>query len=292
MSFLTLATSNPAAPCAPSSPCPAGDAPRSARLETLRNTLRRRFPAALAELESHARSLPDAPAQTRADDEAVRSRLLPADGLPRGRITEWACARSGGSATLLRVLVRDALFRGEAVALVDAGHSLAAADWVAAARAGSLTVVRPPAPEDGLFCAELLLGAGAFGLVVLDGVGLPPRFAPRLAHRVREAGCAFLVVLPREESRGQQVSWQDQGPREGSGAPLRIALAPWPAAPRAAARRPGLPLVALPRIVASLVKGGAPGRLELCCAVPTSDRLCAHPLVPDRRGGARHGRSW
>lgn len=298
MPALTLASNGPVA-CDAASPAETAlvaQAPRGERLEALRSALRKRFPAALS--AATPEPLPaqpplprDAPPRDRPTDPAVLGHLLPEGGLPRGKITEWACARSGGSATLLRALVRGALARGEAVALVDAGRSLAAADWVEAARAGELTVVRPRTPEEGPFCAELLLGARAFALVVLDGVGLPPRVAPRLAHRVREAGCALLVVLP-----DVAVPWQGS-----NAAALRIALAPQPAtAPRStahprSARSPKAetsPMFVFPRIVASLVKGGAPDRTELCCVVPTPDRLCAHPLVPDRRGGARHGRSW
>jgi hypothetical protein len=267
------------------------------------SALWRRFPSAVSPKDAAAaKPAHEAPSNDTQGDEAVLGQLLPREGLPKGKIIEWSCARSGGSATLLRALVRQALARGEAVALVDAGRSLAAADWAEAARSGALTVVRPPAPEEGPFCAELLLGAGAFGLVVLDGARLTLRLAPRLAHRVREAGCAFLLVLPGEEGHWQKGAWEGAG----ASAALRFALSPSAPAREGAGTSAGtsagtgspkalLPWAVSPRIIrfiASLVKGGAPCRMELCCAVQASDRLCAHPLVPDRRGGASHGRSW
>ena len=213
---------------------------------------------------------------------AALDQLLPHGGLIRGQITEWVAARSGGSATLLRHLVTHAVRQGEQVALVDAGRTLAAADWVEAAQTGALTVVRPPDPRDGPWCADLLLRIGFFGLVVLDGVDLPKRAAGRLSHLTREAGSALLVVRPdgAEHGGGSALStvrlelMAPQSPRAGEN------TAPCPSAPPRSAP-----------ITATLLKGGAPAQVEVPRETVPSHRLCAHPLVPDRRGGARRGRS-
>lgn len=261
---------------------------RGERLSALRGALARRFPAALPVWEERAEVMPTGVADL--------DRILPGGGLPRGRVTEWLCARSGGSATLLRALLQAALGRGDAVALVDGGRTLAASEWVEVAREGELTVVRPPEPGDALWCAELLVRSGAFALVVLDGLAVPLSLAPRLAHQVREAGCVFLLIRPE---------WAGARSAQGQGsASLRLVLTPHPPAglaPRPPAglapRPPALP-PAFPApeascgLTASLVKGAPPDHTEIRCVLPAPNRLCAHPLVPDRRGGARHGRSW
>jgi hypothetical protein len=319
----------------------------SARIAALRAELRSRFPT--------AQPVEDAPQGALPTGVPALDRLLPHSGLPRGRVSEWVAALSGGSATLLRSLVRETLGRdgaGSPVGLVDAGRTLAAQDWLEMAQAGNgrggrggrgghgLTLVRPLDPRDGPWCAEILLRTGAFGLVVLDGVAVSARAAPRLAHRVREAGCAFLMVRP--EPRIEAGSGGENG---HSGAAIRLSLSPAPvnepgdrhsaragdrhsaragdrhsaravdrhsaragapASARRGARSPEIapandpwspdmrPIAAdsVRRITATLVKGGPHEQVELSCVLPPSYRLCAHPLVPDRRGGARRGRSW
>lgn len=251
----------------------------SASVTALRTALRARFPA------SHTLEAPRGILSTGvADLDAI----LPHGGLPKGRITEWIVARGGGGATLLRALVNETLRTGQAVAIVDAGRTLAAGDWVALAQRNTLTIVRPATPGDGPFCAELLLRTGAFGLVVLDGVGLGAQLGARLAHRAGEAGCALLLLRP------SGCVWLGQGQ---GGASLRLRLAPRAAPPgdRAArARRARAPLSPVPvrPIIATLVKGGPHEEVTLRCASSETNRLCAYPRVPDRRGAARRGRTW
>jgi hypothetical protein len=64
--------------------------------------------------------------------------------------------------------------------------------------------VRPRRVADALHAADILLGAGGFGLVVLDvGAGAgraAARLWPRLARAAERAGAALLVVAPRREA--------------------------------------------------------------------------------------------
>lgn len=241
---------------------------RTARVLALQEALRARFPA--AEVDSGA--------VLGTGVEALDG-LLPGGGLPRGQVVEWVAARSGGSATLLRQLVMHRVQQEERVALVDAGRTLAAADWVAPARSTALTFVRPPEPGEGPWCAELLLRTGGFSLVVLDGVGLPERAAQRLSHRTRESGSVLLVVRP---------GWASGYGDRASLATVRLQLTPGGPLPLHLDKTP-------PRstpFTAALTKGGSPAQVEVSRETVPTHRLCAHPLVPDRRGGAVRGRSW
>jgi len=203
---------------------------------------------------------------------------LPQGGLPRGQVTEWVAARSGGSATLLRQLVWHTV-QSEKVALVDAGRTLAAADWVEPAGTGALTFVRPGNSRDGPWCADLLLRTGLFALVVLDGAAPPRQIAQRFAHLARESSSALLVVLP-----------SDAGRRGGGATLASVRLRLTPTSPALAGNNTTPPRNV--PITAALIKGGTPAQVEVPRETVPTHRLCAHPLVPDRRGGARRGRSW
>jgi hypothetical protein len=90
-------------------------------------------------------------------------------GLPRGRISELVGARSSGRTGLACRIAATATALGETIAWVDPDDTL---EPEAAAAAGlDLTRtlwVRPRNAGDALQAAELLVGAGGFGLVVLD----------------------------------------------------------------------------------------------------------------------------
>lgn len=242
---------------------------RAARVSALQDVLRARFPAAAPEVVSRRDGV------LGTGVEAL-DRLLPLGGLPRGQVTEWVTARSGGSATLLRRVILHWVEQNEKVALVDAGRTLAAADWVAPARSTTLTFVRPPKPQDGPWCTELLLRAGGFTLVVLDGAGLPEHAAQRLSHLTRESDSALLLIRP---------TW---APGHGGLATSRIRLAPT----GPALLGPGKTPPARAPVTAALIKGGTPAQVEVSRETLSTHWLCAHPLVPDRRGGATRGRSW
>ncbi len=245
---------------------------RAARVSALQDVLRARFPTAAPEIAARADGVPGTGVE-------ALDRLLPLGGLPRGQVTEWVVARSGGSATLLRRLVLHWARPDEKVALVDAGRTLAAADWVTPARSAALTFVRPSEPRDGPWCAELLLRAGGFSLVVLDGVELRSRAAQRLSHLARESDNALLVIRP---------TWTSGHVGRGSLATVRLRLAP----ADSPLLGPGKTPPDRAPITAALTKGGPPAQVEVSRETFPTHWLCAHPLVPDRRGGATRGRSW
>jgi hypothetical protein len=124
-------------------------------------------------------------------------------GLPRGRITELAGRRSTGRTGLACAIAARATAAGETIAWIDPADAL---DPDAAATAGielgRTLWVRPRSTEDALRAAEIVLGAGGFGLVVLDtdstrsGTGRWPRLA-RDAERTR---ATLLVVSPRRDA--------------------------------------------------------------------------------------------
>src|SRR5947208_1386557 len=124
-------------------------------------------------------------------------------GLPGGRVTELAGAPSTGRTGLACAIAATATRAGETIAWVDPADALepeaAAAAGIALAR---LLWARPRGVSDAFRAAEILLGAGGFGLVVLD-VDAPRAGAgvwPRLARAAERTGSALLVVAPRREA--------------------------------------------------------------------------------------------
>ena len=122
-------------------------------------------------------------------------------GLPRGRLTELAGARSTGRTGLACAHRRPPpRAPGETIAWVDPEDAL---DPEAAAAAGVVLArtlwVRPRDARDALRAAEILLGAGGFGLVVLDlgDAARPARGTPawpRLARAAERTRSALLVL--------------------------------------------------------------------------------------------------
>lgn len=127
-----------------------------------------------------------------------------------GRFVEICGAGASANLTVAAGLVRDAQVDREPVAwitppdstfhppdLADCGVDLEA-----------LAVVRPPDVPKSLRAADELLRSGAFGLVVLDGVG--PRSIPitvqvRLANLAQQHDAAFLNLF-RHEGGGEPGS--------------------------------------------------------------------------------------
>lgn len=129
-------------------------------------------------------------------------------GLPRGQLSEIVGGPSSGRTGLLHALLTSATRRGEVAAVVDLADAL---DPPSLARAGAdlerVLWVRPPAPQVALRCAELILNAGGFGLVALDGLGMRGRpltrqVWPRLAQVARRGGAACVVCAPHRLSEG------------------------------------------------------------------------------------------
>jgi len=123
-----------------------------------------------------------------------------AGGLPRGRVTELAGARSAGRTALACRIAASATTAAETIAWVDPEDTLdpAAADAAGVALSRTLWV-RPRNPGDALRATEILLGAGGFGLVVLDP---DAHLAPlgrtgswiRLARAAERTGSTLLVL--------------------------------------------------------------------------------------------------
>src|SRR5262245_34060593 len=146
-------------------------------------------------------------------------------GLPRGRLTEIAGSRSSGRTGLACVIAGAATRAGETIAWVDPENGL---EPEAVADAGVLLThtlwVRPRSERDALRAAELLLGAGGFGLVVLDlgSLETAERGAPwpRLVHAAERTGSARLVVAAQRlagacatlglELQARRVRWDDE----------------------------------------------------------------------------------
>jgi hypothetical protein len=150
-----------------------------------------------------------------------------AGGLPRGRVTELAGPRSAGRTALACRIAASATKAEETIAWVDLEDALdpAAADAAGVALARTLWV-RPRTPGDALRATEILLGAGGFGLVVLDqdDRGAPSGRAVswiRLARAAERMGSTLLVLTttPRVgscaalglELLGRQAHWS-RGP--------------------------------------------------------------------------------
>jgi len=140
-------------------------------------------------------------------------------GLPRGRITELAGVRSAGRTGVACVIAATATGRGETIAWIDPADAL---DPETAADAGVVLErtlwVRPHDTAAACRAAEIVLGAGGFGLVVLD---VDARAAsapwPRLARATERARSTLLVVTARRgtgtfaavglELTGRHVRW-------------------------------------------------------------------------------------
>ena len=216
---------------------------------------------------------------------------LPTRGLPRGRLTELLGARGSGKTTLLRSLVEHTARQGVWVAYVDARRTLAPRDWAHLGTAShGVTMVRPKIVTAGAWCADVLLRSGAFGLVILDGAPvLARRVAVRLTRLARDADAALVVAA--EDERG--------GTSLGGALRLRVERVPQPAPDdRQHHRRrmsgrardaagPRGSLAGRGTVVITVEKGGARRTVEVNYVISVARRLCAHPEVPDRRGGAR-----
>jgi RecA/RadA recombinase len=122
-------------------------------------------------------------------------------GWPKGALSELAGGRSTGRTALLLASLAEALRKGETVALVDVGGTL---DPGAAARGGvalpRLLWIRCTS-QKALAAAEIVLGAGGFGLVAMD-LGEQKPATPsaawlRLKRGAEQQGTAVLVTSAR-----------------------------------------------------------------------------------------------
>ena len=127
-------------------------------------------------------------------------------GLPRGRVTELAGARSAGRTGLACHIAASATNAGETIAWVDPDDAL---DPEAATAAGVTLAhtlwVRPRDVANAVGAAEILLGAGGFGLVVLDlgsrsGVAIRSTSWMRLARAAERTRSTLLVLTAASQT--------------------------------------------------------------------------------------------
>jgi hypothetical protein len=128
-------------------------------------------------------------------------------GLPRGALTEITGPVSSGRTALMGALLASATRQAEVTAVVDFPDALHPESLE---RVGAdlrrVLWVRPSSMQTGLKCADLILGAGGFGLVVLDLCDaalhrFPLHVWPRLV-RVTKQSRAATVVLARQQVAG------------------------------------------------------------------------------------------
>lgn len=152
----------------------------SVAIKQLRKSIEQRFPDAVPPAHRTAVGLPTG--------VVALDRVLPAKGLPRGRLSTWA--PGGGATAVLRKACEAVVGRGERAAWVD-GAGLVVGEWWSR---GPL-LLRPAGETAALMCAEELLRSGGFGLVVVMGVGRTlTGEAVRLSRAASEGGTAFVAV--------------------------------------------------------------------------------------------------
>lgn len=129
-------------------------------------------------------------------------------GLPRGRIVELVGPLSSGRTTFLLQVLASATRSGEQAVLIDPEDAF---DAAAAADAGvaleRVLWVRPQRRLDAFKAAELVLGAGGFGVVALDLAGLRSgsetrsrALWPRLSLWAERSGTVLVVLGERREA--------------------------------------------------------------------------------------------
>ena len=157
--------------------------------------------------------------------------LVLGGGIPRGRITELAGPRSAGRTGLAAAVAASATRAGETIAWVDPEDALDPAAFAAAGIAlARLLWVRPRGVPDALRAAEILLGAGGFGLVLLDtdavSADADARAWPRLARAAERTRSALLVVARRRAAGTFAAVGLELGARRvrWSGGPGRLVL--------------------------------------------------------------------
>ena len=166
--------------------------PQAAEILLLKEALEQRFPNALPVSYRTAGAV--------ATGVSALDNLLPANGLPRGRMSLW---RPGGGATAMLYAACEAVaLRGERAAWIDAAGTIAGDSW----RPGPL-LLKPEGELESLICAEELLRCGAFGLVVLSGTRAAfQREDVRLSRAVREGGGAFVALADASNVAHLQIT--------------------------------------------------------------------------------------
>ena len=166
--------------------------PQAAEILLLKEALEQRFPNAL----------PISYRSTGAVGTGVAAldNMLPANGLPRGRLSLWK--PGGGATAILYSACETVAQRGERAVWIDAAGTIAGDSW----RPGPL-LLKPEGELESMVCAEELLRCGVFGLVVLSGArGAFAREDVRLSRAVREGGGAFVALAEQSNVAHLQIS--------------------------------------------------------------------------------------
>lgn len=192
-------------------PPPARSRSNVGTVEALLHTIRRELPAELAD-RLHAGAAP-----TEADEPPRVATGIPAvdallgGGFPRGRLVEITGAVGSGRTSLAHALLAATTRAGEVAALVDAADAFdpASAD-AAGVDLARVLWARAPRTREALRCAERLVEARGFGVVVLDlgreweppsrsdPRGLAPLWM-RMTRSARASGTALVLLASRSE---------------------------------------------------------------------------------------------
>jgi hypothetical protein len=145
----------------------------------LRRAIEARFPNAVPLPE---RTVPQISTGVEALD-----RILPAGGLPRGRLSVWAPG-VGGTA-ILRSACRVAVDSGERAAWVEGPERIApGVNWT------GVVLARPRSELQSLECTEELLRCGGFAVVARVGEKSGGAERLRLCRAAREGGAALVEI--------------------------------------------------------------------------------------------------
>ena len=210
--------------------------------------------AALREALQRTRSLVPRKAPS-AEGEAMAATGLAAldgllgGGLPRGRVTELVGTRSSGRTALCMAALAAATRRGEVTALVDVAGVLDARRAEAAGiELARLLWVRAGDAKRGVQATDVVLGAGGFGVVVLDLGDRLPRVPDnswlRLSRAAEKSGATLIVLAPPLPASSAS--------RASGGAAARERVLPLFAALRLHTSCPGRPRFADGRVLVSI----------------------------------------
>ena len=171
-----------------------------AAVDDLLHALRASLPAELGERLRAGAAPSDASNLPRLATGIAALDALLGGGFPRGRVSEITGPLSSGRTALAHALVAAATRNGEIAAVVDAADAF---DPESAAAAGidlsRVLWARPSRPREALRCAERLLEARGFGVVVLDqDVPIDSRAGEsiwlRMSRSATASGTALVLV--------------------------------------------------------------------------------------------------
>ncbi len=156
----------------------------SASVAALRALIQQRFPDA-APLTGGAQTSDGVATGITALD-----RLLPNQGLPRGRLSVWTPL--GAANAILRSACHAVVLSGERAAWIDTDNTVAGTFW--SRSSSSLYLVRPKSRLDAFRAADELLRSGGFSLLVLAGAEPQGTETVRLTRAAREGGAALVAI--------------------------------------------------------------------------------------------------